>query len=104
MDDAHALIVGIADYRHVAKLPAAVRNDAREIRDLLVDPSYGGYPSTQVTMLLDGEATRAAVMGALSRLAAHTDAAATVLVYISGHGGRVASGSFAGEYILPVDT
>lgn len=29
MDDAYALIVGIADYLHVTKLSAAVRNDAR---------------------------------------------------------------------------
>ena len=40
MDDAYALVVGIADYLHVTKLPAAVRNDAREVRDLLVDPRY----------------------------------------------------------------
>ena len=45
MDDAFALIVGIADYLHVTKLPAAVRNDARGVRDLLVDPRYCGYPS-----------------------------------------------------------
>jgi Caspase domain/TIR domain len=104
MDDAYALIVGIADYLHIPTLPAAVRNDAREIRDLLVDPHYCGYPSDQVTMLLDGEATRAAVIGALSWLAAHVHPSSGVLVYISGHGGRVASGIFAGEYILPVDT
>lgn len=103
MDDAYALIVGIADYLHVPKLPAAVRNDAREVRDLLVDPGYCGYPSAQVTMLLDGEATRAAVIGALSRLAADVRPSSVVLVYISGHGGRVPSGIFAGEYILPVD-
>jgi hypothetical protein len=103
MDDAYALIVGIADYLHVPTLPAAVRNDARQIRDLLVDPRYCGYPSAQVTMLLDGEATRAAVIGALSWLA-HARPSSVVLVYISGHGGRVASGNFAGEYILPVDT
>ena len=54
MDDAYALIVGIADYPHVAGLPDAVRNDARDVRDLLVDPRHCGYPPGHVTLLLDG--------------------------------------------------
>lgn len=104
MDDAYALIVGIADYLHVTKLPAAVGNDARDVRDLLVDPRHCGYPPGHVTMLLDGEATREAIMGALSGLAVQAQPASAVLIYISSHGGRVVSGAFAGEYILPVDT
>ena len=104
MDDAYALIVGVADYLHVTKLPAAVRNDAREVRDLLVDPRYCGYSRDHVTMLLDGEATRQSIINALSGLAAHVHPTSSVLVYISSHGGRVVSGAFAGEYILPVDT
>src|SRR5580658_1743089 len=104
MDDAYALIVGVADYLHVTKLPAAVRNDARGVRDLLVDPRYCGYPPGHVTMLLDGEATREAIIDALSELAAHARPSSGVLLYISSHGGRVVSGALAGEYILPVDT
>jgi hypothetical protein len=104
MDDAYALIVGIADYLHVTKLSASVRNDARDVRDLIMDPRYCGYPPGHVTMLLDGEATREAIIDALSRLAVHARPTSAVLIYISSHGGRVASGAFAGEYILPVDT
>jgi Caspase domain/TIR domain len=104
MDDAYALIVGIADYLHVTKLPPAVRNDARGVRDLLLDPRYCGYPPGHVTMLLDGEASRDAIVDALSGLAAQAHPTSGVLVYISSHGGRVVSGAFAGEYILPVDT
>jgi hypothetical protein len=55
-------------------------------------------------MLLDGEATREAIMDALSGLAAHAHPTSGVLIYISSHGGRVTSGAFAGEYILPADT
>jgi hypothetical protein len=104
MDEAYALIVGIADYLHVTKLPAAVRNDASDVRDLLVDPRYCGYPPGHVTMLLDGKATREAIIDALSGLAVHARPTSAVLIYISSHGGRVVSGAFAGEYILPVDT
>ena len=104
MDDAYALVVGIADYRHVTRLPSAVRGDARDVRDLLVDPQYCGYPPEHVTLLLDGEATREAIVDSLSDLAARAHAASGVLIYISSHGGSVLSGAFAGEYILPVDT
>ncbi len=104
MDDAYALIVGIAEYLHVTRLPAAVRNDARDVRGFLVDPRHCGYPPNHVTLLVDGEATREAIMDALSALAARTRPTSSVLLYISSHGGRVVSGAFAGEYILPVDT
>ena len=104
MDDAYALIVGIADYLYVTRLPATVRNDARDVRNLLVDPRYCGYPPDHVTLLLDGEATRQAIVNSLSDLAACAHPASGFLVYISSHGGRVVSGAFAGEYILPVDT
>ena len=103
MDNAHALIVGIAAYTHVAGLPEAVRNDARDIRDLLADPRRGGYPPGHITLLLDEQATRAGILAALTGLAARSDAGSSVVIYISGHGARVTSGARAGEYILPVD-
>jgi Caspase domain/TIR domain len=104
MADAYALIVGIAGYQRVTRLPDAVRNDAQGVRDLLVDPRYCGYRPGHVTLLLDGEATREAIIGALSQLAACAGPASSVLIYLSGHGGRVVSGAFAGEYLFPVDT
>ena len=42
--DAHALVIGIADYLHISRLPGIVRQDALDIRDLLVDPERCGYP------------------------------------------------------------
>lgn len=104
MDDAYALVVGIADYLHVTRLPAAVRNDALAVRDLLVDPRHCGYPPGNVTLLLDQRATRSAILGALSDLASRRTSPSGLLIYISGHGGRVGSGPYAGEYIMPVDT
>jgi hypothetical protein len=104
MDDAYALVVGIAEYRHVARLPAAVRHDAQAVRDLLADPQHCGYPPGHVALLLDETATRDAILTALSGLAARTSAGSSLFVYISGHGAQVTSGARAGEYILPVDT
>lgn len=104
MDNAHALVIGIADYLHITKLPVTVRDDALAIRDLLTDPRRGGYPPGNVRLLLDGQASREAILAALADLAARTGSASGVLIYISGHGGRVTSGARTGEYLLPADT
>ncbi len=103
LDNAHALVIGIANYQHINKLPPTVLKDAQDIRDLLIAPHHCGYPPANVQLLLDGQATQAAISQALADLAAHSDEDATVFLYISSHGGRVESGPFAGEYLLPVD-
>ncbi len=103
MDKAHALVVGVAAYRHVNSLGPQIGEDVRQIYELLVDAQYCGYPSTQVQRLVDGQATGAALRQALADLAARTDADSTVFIYFSGHGGRLESGPHAGEYLLPVD-
>ena len=62
MENAHALIVGIANYQHVSVLPNNVLDDARDLREVLVDPTLAGYPSEQVHLLLDSSADRAGVI------------------------------------------
>jgi len=105
MDNAHALVIGIANYQHINKLPSIVLKDAQDIHDLLVDPNRCGYPPDpdNVQLLLDGQATQAAIRQALTDLTARSDQDATVFLYLSSHGGRVESGPYAGEYLLPVD-
>ena len=104
MNNAHALVVGIANYQQINKLPPTVLKDAQDIHDLLVDPQRCGYAPDKVQLLLDGQATQAAMRQALADLAAHGDPDSTVFFYISSHGGRIESGPHAGEYLLPVDT
>jgi len=103
MNNAHALVIGIANYKYINKLPLAVLNDAQDIHDLLIDPQYCGYPKDNVQLLKDNEATQAAVRQALKDLASRSDKDGTVYLYISSHGGRVESGPYAGEYLLPVE-
>ena len=69
MDNAHALVIGIANYHHVNRLPPTVLQDARDVHDLLVDPQHCGYPPGNVQLLLDGAATQAAMRQALADLA-----------------------------------
>jgi len=103
LPNAHALVVGIANYQAINPLPAAVLKDAQDVHDLLVDQNVCGYAQANVHLLLDGQATQAAIRQALAGLAQSTDPDSTVFFYISSHGGRIESGPYAGEYLLPVD-
>jgi hypothetical protein len=102
MDNARALVIGIADYQHIRNLPQT--QDAQAIYDLLIDPLYCGYHSENVQLLLDGQATQAAWRHALADLTQRCDERTTVFLYFSGHGGRIETGDYADEYLLPVDT
>jgi Caspase domain/TIR domain len=104
MDNAHALVIGIANYQNISGLPATVLNDAQEIFNMLIDPNLCGYQPDNVTLLRDQDATQAAIRQALAGLSARASADSTVFFYISSHGGRVEAGPAAGEYLLPVDT
>ena len=104
LDNAYALVVGIAAYRHLRPLPETVAKDARDVHELLTNPRYGGYHADHAELLLDDAATRRTFVNTLHRLAERTDVRSSVLVYLSSHGGRIDSGPYAGEYLLMVDT
>jgi hypothetical protein len=102
MANSHALVVGIADYHHINTLPQV--KDAQHIADLLRDPNSCGFPEDNVKLLLDGQATQTALRQGFGDLAGRSNADSTVLIFFSGHGGRIESGPQAGQYLLPVDT
>ena len=79
LPNTHALLIGIADYQHVSRLPQQVRNDVQDIHAALIDPHLCAYPPENVTLLLDGQATQAAIRQALTDLANKIDDDATVL-------------------------
>jgi hypothetical protein len=101
LDDSHGLVIQVTSYAHVTSLPEV--DDANAIASVLVDPALAGYPPQNVRMLTDDGASRAAILASLDDLATRAGADATVFVYFSGHGGRIADGPHAGEYLLPVD-
>lgn len=98
-----ALVVGIANYETVRRLPEAVLNDARDIADTLRSPSYCGYPSSNVTVLIDDQATLLGIRKALADLAADAKADDTVAIFFSGHGTRIGSGSATTSALVPYD-
>jgi len=101
IDNAHALIVGIADYANIRKLPKV--RDAEDLAAALVDVELCGYDPKNVTILLDEEATQAKIRAALGTLKDRCDGDSTVFLYFSGHGGQVKAGANQGQYLLPVE-
>ena len=103
MENAYALVIGIANYQNINKLPLTVLKDAQDIYDLLINPLHCGYSPNNVQLLLDNQATKAAISQALTDLSKRSNQDSTVFLYISSHGGQVEFGPHAGQYLLPVD-
>ena len=101
LENAHALIIGIADYANIRKLPKV--RDAEDLAAALVDPALCGYDPKNATVLLDGEATREKIRAGFEALKDRCDAESTVFLYFSGHGGQVNQGPNKGQYLLPVE-
>lgn len=87
-----ALVVGISDYVHLddvegGDLPGA-EHDARAMRDVLVD--RWGFPEENVRLLLNGDATRAALEEAVvGWLGGNAAAGDNVVVFFAGHGSQM---------------
>lgn len=68
----------------------------------LVDPNICGYDRTNVRVLRDIKATKQTIVDELHHIAASAHSDDTVLIYFSGHGGRL-TGAGAGVYLCPTD-
>lgn len=99
----YALIVGIANYPKVRRLPVTVVKDAQDVAKLIQAPEYCGYLNANVRLLLDGKATADDIREGLRWLASSADIDATVLIFFSGHGGRAEGDTGAGNYLIPFD-
>lgn len=101
--DGYALIVGIANYPKVRKLPKTVLKDARDVHNLLRSPVQCGYLDANTRLLLDEQATANSIRDGLRWLAGAVGPGDTALVFFTGHGGRAESGPQAGNYLIPYD-
>jgi hypothetical protein len=98
-----ALVIGVANYQNVSKLPSEVLKDARDVALVLQHADYCAYPPAHIELLLDGGATADGIRKGLRRLAQSAGPDDTAMVFFSGHGGRVESGPDAGTYLIPFD-
>jgi hypothetical protein len=92
----HALLIGVG-----ADLPVTV-SDAAALRDLLIATDRAAYPSEQVELLTEAKADRNNILDAFDRLIERVkkNPDATVIVYYSGHGGRIERIGKPTEYFL----
>ncbi|HET9954315.1 MAG TPA: caspase family protein [Polyangiaceae bacterium] len=102
-DRGRALLVGVANYPRINRLPENVLSDARDIGELLRSPTRCGYPASNVELLLDGQATAERFRRGLQRLAKQACPEDTVVVYFSGHGFLRQTGTDSEAYLLPFD-
>jgi hypothetical protein len=99
----YALIVGIANYPNVRKLPKTVLKDARDVHDLMRSSTHCGYLNANARLLLDDQATAYGIRDGLRWLAGSADPGDTALIFFSGHGGRIENGPQVGNYLIPYD-
>ncbi|MBS7338516.1 MAG: caspase family protein, partial [Thermoguttaceae bacterium] len=86
-----AVIVGVADYPGVAADLVAPVNDAKAFRDaLLQDPQWA---ESNITMLVNSDATRDAVLDALAHVAEDSDDNDVFVFYFAGSGSSAVIGS-----------
>ena len=80
-----ALLVGVGDYAdgRVSDLKGPPY-DVAVLRDSLV--RHGGFDDGNITVLLDGEATRSGILAAIEALGSVSRAGDFVLIYLTGHG------------------
>lgn len=81
-----AVLIGINDYKAVPNLFGSV-NDVEAMQEILV--SRWHFEPRNITVLLDGAATRAGILAALDQLARATGPDDIVYVHYSGHGSQV---------------
>ena len=103
----YALLIGINEYANrqdtlpIKPLRFAA-SDARDLATLLIQK--GGYPTEDVQLLINGQATRAAIYAALRALRSKVREEDTVLIFFSGHGtvGTAPDGT-SHYYLVPSD-
>jgi hypothetical protein len=84
-----ALLIGIGHAPGSSELPGS-KTDVYTVRDALI--KYG-FPAGNIQVLLEGQATRGAILGALDRLAARSMSSGTAVVSITTHSGHSSSGT-----------
>ena len=84
----YALLVGIDEYQGSAPSLHGCRNDIARISEVLVRRAEASGQQLQITTLLDGEATRDAVIETFRRTFADASAGDTALFCYSGHGSQ----------------
>jgi hypothetical protein len=100
-----AVVIGVSDYAD-SRIPALryAAKDAKALHDWLVSPAGGRYAPSRVKLLLDRNATAAAIKEALYTWLRQTIEEDVVVIYFAGHGSPDSPDTPQNLYLLPHDT
>ena len=82
----YAIIIGIADYKGTANDLDYSDDDAQDFNNVLLN-KYD-WANNQITLLIDGEATKTAILEAIDDVTKKAEETDEVIFFYSGHGGR----------------
>jgi len=102
-DDSYALVIGITGYPHFAadqRLRFADR-DARRFAQFLNTPAAGSFPSNNVRLLVNEQATRQAIYREMKWLADRVNGNDRLYVFFAGHG--IVDSVSERAYFMPYD-
>lgn len=102
-ESGRAFVIGVGEYDLLSPLGSAPVYDAEDIANLLGSAKHCGYRAENVHLLRNANASRTTIVDGLKKLAADAQAGDTVVVYFSGHGAQLLSGSNVGTYLCPPD-
>ncbi len=95
-NNSFALIIGV----DAAELPST--QDATDIRDVLIDKDFAGYPEENVILLTKQNATRKGILDAFDEIIEKTNVDSKVFLYYSGHG-AINENVFPNAYYLEAE-
>lgn len=102
-----ALVIGIGRFKDptIPRLQYAAK-DAKDVAALLADPRHGNFDPSNITLLTDEQATRAAILNAMQQLFLQAREDDLVVTYVSSHGSPAAQDQGLGGigYIVTYDT
>lgn len=100
-----AVVIGVSDYAD-SRIPALryAAKDAQALHDWLVSPAGGRYAPARVKLLLNRNATTAAIKEALYTWLRQTIEEDVVVIYFAGHGSPDSPDTPQNLYLLPHDT
>lgn len=100
-----AVVIGVSSYAD-SRIPALryAARDAQALHDWLVSPVGGRYAPARVKLLVDRDATGAAIKEALYTWLRQTIEEDVVVIYFAGHGSPDSPDTPQNLYLLPHDT
>lgn len=100
-----AVVIGVSDYAD-SRIPSLryAAKDAQALHDWLVSPAGGRYAPSRVKLLLDRNATAAAIKDALFSWLRQAIEEDVVVIYFAGHGSPDSPDTPQNLYLLPHDT